>query len=740
MNRLLIVSNRLPLTIKTEEGDDGRAKRIELVGSSGGLATGLRGPHQRSNGLWIGWPGDASGLSEAQRAEVDVKLAEAKAAGVHLTPDELKRYYNGFSNGVLWPLFHYQLDRIPADAQDWDAYRAVNERFAAKVLECYRPGDDIWVHDYHLMLVPSILRRRLPDARIGFFLHIPFPPSDIFRTLPWRSEILEGLLGADLIGFHAFAYARHFSTSVLHVLGRESTGEGVMVDGRNVRFGVFPMGIDASSFQSLAGEAEVVAEAESIRSEARDQQVLLGIDRLDYTKGIPHRLAAFERLLEREPSLRGRVRLVQLAVPSREDVDAYAETRTRLDEIVGRVNGRFGTASWTPIHYLYRALTPRHVVALYRAADVMLVTPLRDGMNLVAKEFVASRVDEDGVLVLSEFAGAATELGDALLVNPFHTDGLADAMSAALRMPRDERRTRMRALRRRVLTHDVDRWAASFIEALAPAATSAGAGTITPLVPAPKQGIAQLMLRLAAATHGGKGLVLLLDYEGALVSTARARQAAAPDRDLLDLLARLAALPSMTVHVVSGRSRQTLEAWLGALPISLHAEHGLWSREQPGSAWTAHEAFPDELKRRISAILAEFTARTPGSSVEEKSSSLAWNYRLADPDFGMAQARELRVHLANAFSNAPIEALFGDKVVEVRAQGAQKDFFASSLPPSSGACVLAMGNDAADEEIFDALPQTALTIHVGEEEATRARYRLSNPTQARAVLHSLLAS
>ena len=731
MERLLIVSNRLPLTAKAK-GDD-----VELVGSSGGLATGLRGPHERSNGLWIGWPGDVSGFTDAQRARLGEQLAEARTAPVHLTVDEVKRYYNAFSNGVLWPLFHYQLDKIPADAQDWDVYREVNERFAEKVIELYRPGDLIWVHDYHLMLVPSILRRKLPDAKIGFFLHIPFPPSDIFRTLPWRSAILEGLLGADVIGFHAFSYARHFSTSLLHVLGRESRGDVVPVGEREVRLRVFPMGIDAASFEALSAEPDVVAEADTIRTEARDQQILLGIDRLDYTKGIPHRLAAFERLLERSPGLRGRVRLVQLAVPSREDVDAYAETRTRLDEIVGRVNGKFGTAGWTPIHYLYRALTPRHVVALYRAADVMLVTPLRDGMNLVAKEFVAARSDEDGVLVLSEFAGAAAELGDALLVNPFHIDGLADAMSSALAMPREERRTRMASLRKRVREYDVDRWAKSFIGTLARARggqASAGASAESP-----KQGLAQLMVRLAAATHDRKDVVLLLDYEGTLVSAASAAKVRGPDPDVVELLGGLAALASVKVHVVSGRGREMLEEWLGELPIGLHAEHGRWSRAHPGAEWTAHGAFPADLKRRIGAILAEFAARTPGSCVEERPSSIAWNYRSAEPEFGMAQARELRVHLANAFSNAPIEAVLGDRIVEVRAQGAHRDFFAASLPALSGACVLAMGSDDTDEDMFDALPQSALTIHVGAE-ATKARYRLSNPTQARAVLHSLLTS
>jgi trehalose 6-phosphate synthase/phosphatase len=726
MPRLLIVSNRLPMTVTTRDG------KVDITPSSGGLATGLRGPHERSEGLWIGWPGDTSAVPEDERPLLDARLAKARTIPVHLTSDEVSRYYNSFSNGVLWPLFHYRLDRIPDDARDWDVYRAVNEKFAAVVAEHYRSGDLVWVHDYQLMLVPALLRRQVPAARIGFFLHIPFPSTDVFRTLPWRSEILEGILGADLLGFHAFSYTRHFSTSLLRILGLEPRHDAVTVEGRDVRFGVFPMGIDVASFQKLSADPGVRAEAGSIRSEARDQQILVGIDRLDYTKGIPRRLAAFERLLERNPALRGRVRLVQLAVPSRSDVDAYAETRTHLDEVVGRVNGRFGTAVWTPIHYLYRATSPRHVVALYRAADVMTVTPLRDGMNLVAKEFVASRDDEDGVLLLSEFAGAADELGDALLVNPYDVDGVADAMLLALRMPRGERRGRMANLRRRVLTYDVHGWVEQFLGELS-SASGRDAMRATAI-----EGLPQLMRRLVAVSHETREVVFVLDYDGTLVPAPSTPDLAAPDEDLLALLRALAARPRTAVHVVSGRSRDVLEGWLGSLPIGLLAEHGFWSRTGPGAEWVAHGALDGEWKQRVRPTLEEFAVRTTGAFVEEKSSSLAWHYRLADPEFGLQQARELRVHLANAFSNDPVEVLLGEKVVEVRAQGLRKGLVVSSLPIPDGACVLAMGNDPTDEEMFDSLPETAFTIHVGHG-STQARYRLSNTNQARAVLRSFLS-
>jgi trehalose 6-phosphate synthase/phosphatase len=394
------------------------------------------------------------------------------------------------------------------------------------------------------------------------------------------------------------------------------------------------------------------------------------------------------------------------------------------------VNGRFGTAMWTPIHYLYRSITPQHVAALYRAADVMLVTPLRDGMNLVAKEFVAARDDEDGVLVLSEFAGAAAEMGDALLVNPFDIDGMAKTMVTALEMSARERGSRMRELRRRVFTHDVHAWARSFVGAL----SRDGA----PPQAAPIEGFAAVTLRLVAAAREASEVVLLLDYDGTLVPVASTPDLAVPDEELLELLAALARQPRTRVHLVTGRTRESIERWFGSFPIGLHAEHGFWSRMPGSREWVARGRIDDDLKRRVAPILQEFAARTPGAFVEEKTASLAWHYRLADPEFGLLQARELRVHLTNAFSNAPVEVLPGDRVVEVRSQGVHKGRIVGALELAQSACVVAMGNDPTDEDLFQALPASALTIHIGRG-ATRARFRLASPAQARAVLRALLS-
>jgi len=724
--RLLIVSNRLPVTVRVEQGE------IAVTQSAGGLATGLRGPHERSGGLWIGWPGDTSKLDAPQRARLEKKLADIRAVPLYLDPGEVSRFYEGFSNGVLWPLFHYLLDRIPLWSRDWDAYERANQRFADLVVEHYRPGDVIWVHDYQLMLVPGMLRRRLPSATIGFFLHIPFPASEAFRILPWREEILEGLLGADLIGFHTFSYLAHFSSSLLRILGVEAAVDHVRHGGRRVQLGVFPMGIDAARFASLGGNTSVAEEAEAIRATSPGCKILVGVDRLDYTKGIPRRLLAIERLLQREPGLRGKVKLVQVAVPSRAKVQAYERFRKEVDEMVGRINGAYGSIRSVPIHYLYRSVSESELVALYRAADVMLVTPLRDGLNLVSKEFIASRVDDDGVLLLSEFAGAASELGQALLVNPFDVDRTAAAISRALSLRPEERQTRMRSMRKRVLAYDVHRWVNEFLEALATSSEQSGKAALRTSSTGDIDG---LISRLRYA----KSRLLLLDYDGTLVPFASSPELAAPDEELLELLRALARQPGMSLHVVSGRARDDLERWFEGEPFGLHAEHGFWSRSGPNGGWKGLvEDASLDWKRRVRPILDLFAGRTPGSLVEEKRVALVWHYRMADPEFGSIQAKELRLHLSNLLSNLPVEVIQGHKVVEVRMHGVNKGAVVGPLlAQGSYDAVLALGDDATDEDMFAALPAEAIAVHVGPGES-RAPFRIADPHSTRALLKALL--
>lgn len=721
--RLVIVSNRLPMNASLADG------RVRLSRAAGGLATGLQGWHAKSGNLWVGWPGDVSAFDADQRASLDEKLAERRVKPVYLSREEIELYYEGFANGVVWPLFHYLADRVPVDATGWQAYRDVNDKFADAVAEVHEHGDAIWVHDYQLMLLPALLRDRLPDAQIGFFLHIPFPSSEVFRILPWRSQLLRGLLGADLIGFHTFAYLRHFVASLLHVEGIETDVDFIQLGGRRVRIGVYPMGVDAKAFEALAMDPAVIAETAAIREDAGGRRILLGVDRLDYTKGIPRRLLSFERLLTEEPALQDQIRYVQIAVPSREAVESYRKFRRQVEEAVGRINGTRATLRSTPIHYLHRSISRQQLAALYCAADVMLVTPLRDGMNLVAKEFVASRVDGDGVLVLSEFAGAASELGEALVVNPYDADAVAGAIKQALAMPRAERRARMQSLRRRVLEHDVNRWAERFIEELGATAASR---------PKPERATGAALTRvIEELAH--RPLTILLDYDGTLVPIARAPELAAPDEAVLVLLTDLAARPATAVHLVSGRPRATLESWLGDLPVALWAEHGFWHRRAPTAAWEQAAALPGDWLKRVYPILEQFTTGTPGSLIEEKSASIAWHYRMAEPEFGTRQAHELRMLLGDALSNQPLEVLEGKKVIEVRLRGVSKAVVSQRViaEQDAEATVLAIGDDRTDEDLFAALPESSVTIAVGTGR-TQAKYFVDDYRAVRGLLRRLL--
>ena len=710
MARLIVVSNRLPVTVAVSHGT------ATVKPSMGGLATGLRGPFERSQGLWIGWPGELSRLAPPAREAVLAELSQLRALPVELSADEVRSFYEDFANGVLWPLFHYLLDRVPLHSKGWDSYRRVNAKFADVVVANYRPGDTVWVQDYQLLLLPELLRQRLPDARIGFFLHIPFPASEVFRMLPWRAQVLKGMLGADLIGFHTPSYARNFGSAVVRLLGHEPMFDEVTVEGRAVKFRAYPMGIDAAAF---AGPGEPLEQGFHL---AEGERLLLGVDRLDYTKGIRRRLAACERVLQRRPDLRGKLRIVQIAVPSRERVGAYEDFRARVEQTIGAINGRWSTLGGAAIHYLYRGFSQEQLISLYRAASVMLVTPLRDGMNLVAKEFASARIDGDGVLVLSEFAGAAEEMPEALQVNPFDIDGMATAIEQALDMPEAERRARMAGLHARVAQFDVHLWAENFLAALQEPRSPP-----VPLAP-------RLTVETAlAAALAAERVAVFLDYDGTLVEIAARPDLARPDAELIGLLADLSRRTDYSVHVVSGRPRAELERWFGALPLGLHAEHGMYSRID--GDWVARGVVPEDLRARVKATLEQVASCTPGSHVEVKAVGLAWHYRQAEPEHGAHQARQLRVHLRDVLTGTPLEVLAGDKVVEVRLRGMHKGLVVRGLL-RPGDLALAVGDDRTDEDLFAALPDDAMTVKVGRGSSV-ARHYLPDVAAVRALLRAL---
>jgi len=678
----------------------------------------------------VGWPGLF--VEEAlEETHIREELAADHMAPVFLTESEIRDYYEGFSNSTLWPTFHYFSEFAKYEQSHWDAYVAVNEKFCRAVLAEAGPDDSIWVHDYQLLLLPEMLRRARPEATIGFFLHIPFPSHELIRVLPWRTELLNGMLGADLIGFHTFGYMRHFLSAVSHVLGLPAQNGQIETPTRSVRVDAFPMGIDYERYAQAVVSEETMHYAAEYHEALRDTRVVLSIDRLDYTKGIAQRLRAFNLLLERYPEWRGQVTLIMLVVPSRDQVAQYAALKEEIDELVGRINAQYRTINWNPIQYFYRSLPLEELAALYHLAEVALVTPMRDGMNLVAKEYVASRTDQHGVLILSERAGAARELSDALLINPTDLSQMAETLHDALIMPEAEQVARMSAMQALVKRYNVFSWTRLFMNQLA--YTKMKQGTL-----APEMLTASLVEQLHhdfAAAEGQR--LLLLDYDGTLVPFHPNPQLAHPDAELRLLLRALADLPRTRVVIISGRDKDTLQKWLGDLPLEFIAEHGVWLRPE-NEDWQLFQQLRNEWKRELRPVLELYVARTAGSFIEEKDYSLVWHYRRADADLGEVRARELLSHLSFMTANTELQVLEGNKVLEIKNAGINKGAAAARLLAQHHPdFVLALGDDRTDEDTFRALPPEAYTVRVGTARSL-ARYNLGTVAEVRQLLRSLL--
>ncbi len=713
MGKLITISNRLPFSFGKKHG------RLSLESSAGGLATGLRSFYRSRPSAWIGWPGlPESKITPEDEKQIVKNLAVESCRPVFLSGHEIDQYYHGFSNKTVWPLFHYFPLYADYKKNYWAVYKRVNEKFCQAALEVAAAGDEIWIHDYHLLLLPALIKERLPSVSVGFFLHIPFPSFEIFRLMPWREEILRGMLGADLAGFHTFRYAHHFLDSIRHLLQYDHTNWLVNTGSRLVKVEAFPMGIDYERFNSVVAAAEVQEEIGRIRKKLTGRKIILSVDRLDYTKGIPQRLEAFELFLEKNPDFREKVTLIMVAVPSRTAVETYARLKSRVDELVGRINGRYGTLGWIPIWYHYRSFPMKSLAAYYHAADVALVTPLRDGMNLIAKEYVATQTDQSGVLILSEMAGSSKELGDAILVNPNNQEEVAEAINQALRMPEEEKRSRMENMQKRLSRFTVLRWADEFMAEL--------------------QKIRKIQAELAERRlderiekrmddeyRRAKRALLLLDYDGTLVGFAPRPEHAAPDEELKSLLRSLSRQTKNKVVVISGRTRKTLADWLGELEIGLIVEHGAWIWER-GLGWTLLEPAQNTWKNEVKEVLNQYVDRTPGASLEEKDFSLALHYRKVDPEIAPLRIRDVKEDLLTIASELNLEVLEGSKVLEVRNPGINKGRAALRLVSGKKwDFILAVGDDRTDEDLFAVLPESAYSIKVGVG-PTRARYSLDN--------------
>lgn len=723
MSNLLIVSNRLPLRVEIRDG------KLRFRDSVGGLATGLNSYHKSNKSLWVGWPGSSLERIQEKEHEIEDKLVSQNCHPVFLSQKHIQRYYHGFCNRTIWPLFHYFTEYAAFDSSLWSKYREVNEKFCDVLAEIARPGDSIWIHDYHLLLLPRLVRERIPDVRIGFFLHIPFPSFEVFRQLPWRGQILEGLLGADLVGFHTYDYVKHFLQSAHRFLGYDHNLGRITTENRTVVVDAFPMGIDYERFSESTQNPDVEKEIKKIHRKVADRRILLSIDRLDYSKGISNRLEAFDLFLRRNPRYKEKVTLILVAVPSRTRVERYRLLKKRIDELVGSVNGKYGTVGWTPVWYLYRFLPFHTLAALYAAADVALITPIRDGMNLMAKEYVASKRDCSGVLILSEMAGASSELGEAIAVNPNSIEEIAAAMEEALIMADEERTSRMKAMQKRLQRYDVSRWANDFVKTLRDTRRTQRKSSLREITNDVKRDL------LADYRKSDRRLILL-DYDGTLVPFRIEPKEAVPDDDLLRTLEALSRDPRNEVVIVSGREREVLERWLGGLDAGLVAEHGAWMREE-GKDWKVTEPVRPDWKEAIKPVLELYTDRTPGSFVEEKDFSLAWHYRKADPQLGFLRARELADALLNLTSHLELDVLEGNKVVEVKNSSINKGRAALSwMSREEWDFVFATGDDETDEDVFALLPESAYSVKIGSG-ASRANFSARSPNEVRSLLLKL---
>lgn len=719
--RLVLVSNRLPITVKEAEG------ALSFIPSAGGLVTGLsayldslkQSSDNKADYLWIGWPGITVDDNKKERLTSEL-TAEYSFCPVFLPNEVMEKFYHGFCNKTIWPLFHYFPSYTIFDEVLWSTYKQVNEAFCETIIQNLKPNDFVWIHDYHLMLLPKLIREKAPDIPIGFFLHIPFPSYEIFRMLPgrWRGEILEGLLGADLIGFHTHDYTQYFLRCVLRILGHENNMGQIFTSDNIIKAETFPMGIDFKKLYDSVSNPEIQREKNELNKIFIGLKVILSIDRLDYTKGILNRLRSYEMFLEKNPQWHGKVILLLIVVPSRVGIEHYQLMKKQIDELVGNITSKFGNIGWSPISYHFRSFDFNHLVALYNLSDIALITPLRDGMNLIAKEYIATKTDQKGVLILSEMTGAVKELGEAIIINPNNIEEIAEALKNAMEMPEDEQKRRNQVMQIRLKRYNIIRWADDFIKELFRVKDEQkriGTSILN----------AHIKEQLVGEFWKARKRLLFFDYDGTLVPFADHPSHARPGEKLLKLLEFLNKDKKTELVIISGRDRFTLQEWFGTLGSGLVAEHGVWIKEKKQD-WKMIKPLVNDWKPKILPILESYTDRIPGSFIEEKEFSLVWHYRRADPELGSMRAKELLDDLVGSISNLDIQVFQGAKVIEIRSAGVNKGVAGMLwISKSHYDFIMAIGDDWTDEDLFKVLPDTAYSIRVGMTHSY-ARFNLPN--------------
>ncbi len=707
--KLVIISNRLPLkATKTDEGD------FEFSRSEGGLTTGLDSLDLDVEKHWVGWPGTYA-ESVDEENQITEHLKEFNFHPVFLSPDQIQNYYEGYSNSTLWPLCHYFFSFVEYESRYWESYKEVNELFCKFAVPFIEPGDIVWVQDYQLMLLPQMLRKSTKDISIGYFHHIPFPSYELFRVLPERAELLNGLLGADLIGFHTHDYMRHFVSAAERVLDLRFKLDQVFLNNRIAYVDAFPMGINYTLYNDSTLLPSVQEKARELKQNFGSHKLILSVDRLDYSKGILHRLKGFVLFLENHPKYKEKVSLVMIVVPSRDKVDRYANLKTKIDETIGSINGQYSTINWTPVYYFYHSFDFEELVAMYHIADIALVTPLRDGMNLVAKEYLAAKRDKPGVLILSEMAGASIELTEAIIVNPNDVEQIELALLEAIEMPKEEQLLKLKHMQSTIAKQTVKKWAADFVAEL--------------------EKIKYLNNNLNSERIDGETLrkikeeynlaekrLMILDYDGTLAAFKSKPEDAVPTEELYEILNDLASDSKNKIVISSGRDHLTLEKWFGHLPIALAAEHGAYYKED--GEWHGNVPIEQPWDDQILSILQSFVEKTPRSKLEIKETTLVWHYRNVDAWLATLREQQLLDALITPCSRRGLQIMRGNKIVEIKSPQHTKGFEARRLLTQDHYdFILAMGDDTTDEDTFQELPRDAFTIKIGGMSEV-ARYNL----------------
>ncbi|MBN1309105.1 MAG: bifunctional alpha,alpha-trehalose-phosphate synthase (UDP-forming)/trehalose-phosphatase [Chitinispirillaceae bacterium] len=761
--RIVVVSYRLPFSIVAK----GRSKTIRR--SPGGLVSAIAALSEKMTDagsadlfkkiVWVGKSNEKL-KTETARKSISIKsLSERPASGVlnvgngplsrpnfekgiyQLVPVAIKKtidekYYGGFCNDCIWPLFHYFPSLAVHDEGTFESYVYANKLFAEKLKRIVLPDDFIWIHDYHLFLLPGFLREAFPAATIGFFLHIPFPSFEIFRVIPrhWRDSILKGMLGADLIGFHTNDYSQYFLRSVSRLLGLETTMNSVMANGRFVKVDAFPIGIDYNKFNGAAlNSSEVKEEKQKILSTLQRKKLIFSVDRLDYTKGLANRIEAFEYFLKTHPQWIEKIVFNMVVIPSRDSIPRYRNMKREIEAMVGRINGKYGTMEWRPIIYQYKSLSFSELVALYSVSHVGLITPIRDGMNLVAKEYVACQVTGKGVLILSEMAGASSELSEAILINPTNKQEIAAAIHKALTLPLRNRTVLLERMQKRIKNYTVFSWAKNILTSMEALKKEQEIRRVNLMTPEIESAIT------AKFTNASKRAIFL-DYDGTLVPFSNIPELATPGPPTLNQLKALAKNPRTTVVLISGRDKNFLDEWFETVNVHLIAEHGAFQKS-PGGEWSCNIDPDQSWKSAFTPIFQRYTDHCIGSFIEEKFSSLTWHYRNSPAETGQLYAKELREEIRALVAHEnKLHVLEGNMVVELKKTGYDKGTAALKFVSNhTFDCIIALGDDRTDEDIYRSLPADAVTIKIGVTPSI-AKYNLATQNDVSRIIDRLIQS